>query len=180
MRTKNILIFDLFTTTTIGEKIMKLLLSGAVNTQAVVPGLEEVLKKLAAAKKLKYEWELVVVQAHPTLGAPAEFGAVLYPTRRASKKSCAIPLRNERRIVLSPLPDRQKVKIQVLEIGFGGGQSFAPLLGTKDRPQGGIRGYLNGDSKYVPDFFVIIDALGKILSDESNTSVSPKKEEQAA
>lgn len=177
---KNILIFDLFTTTTIGEKIMKLLLSGAVNTKAVVPGLEEVLKKLAAANKLKYEWVLMVVQAHPTLGAPPEYGAVLYPTRRVSKKVCAVPLKSERRIVLSHLPDRQKVKIQVLEIGFGRGKSVTPLLGTEDRPQGGVRGYLNGDRKYVPDFFVIIDALGKILSDESNTSVSPKKEEQAA
>lgn len=153
---------------------MKFTLRCPVLTQAVLPGLEEAVKILSAQNKLKYEWTLTVVQSNINLGGPPEYGVALYPTRRSSKGVCPFPPNHERRIVLRPLPDRAKVKTSSLEIAFGRGKSFAPLLGTVDRPQGGIRGLLNGDWVYIPDFFAILEALNEILAIAKNTSVSPE------
>lgn len=156
---------------------MRFALKCAVLTQAVLPGLEEALKLLTAENKLKYEWTLKVVQSNVNLGGPPEYGAVLYPTRRSSKSVCQFPPKYERRIVLRPLPDRAKVKTSSLEIGFARDRSHAPLLGTEDCPQRGLRGLLNGDWVYIPDFFAILEALSEILTIAKNTSIFPEIDE---
>lgn len=144
---------------------MKLFLSFPVPAGLVAPMLNEVITSLTAEKKLKHNWLLEMVT--PSVDNNKEFGAVVYPCRRDPRNGSMVPFK-ERRIVLKALPNNARVKTRFVEIAFGKGQSFFPLLGTEDCPSNNV---FSGDRKYFADFSAIVEALAKLLTATNTASV---------
>jgi hypothetical protein len=132
--------------------------------------LNEAIANLTAEKKLKHNWLLEIVT--PSVDNNKEFGAVVYPCRRDPKNGNMTPFK-ERRIVLKALPNDAKTKTRFVEIGFGRGLSFSPLLGTEDCPS---KSPFKGDRKYFADFSAIVEALGKLLIAANTATLSASKE----
>ena len=153
---------------------MKLFLQFPVPTGLVAPMLNEAITSLTAEKKLKYNWLLEMVT--PSIGNNKEFGAVVYPCRRDPKNGDMV-LFKERRIVLRALPNDARVKTRFVEIGFGRGLSYFPLLGAEDCPS---RSVFNSDRKYSADFSAIVEALAKLLTATNTASVSVSQDEKIA
>lgn len=151
---------------------MKLLLLFPAPAGIVAQMLGEAIKGLTAEKKLKHNWLLEMVT--PIVGDNKEFGAVVYPCRRDPRNGDMVPDK-ERRIVLTPLPNDVRVKTRVVEIGFGRGLSFPPLLGVEDYPSKNV---FSGDRKYSADFSAIVEALAKLLTATNTASVSAPQDEK--
>ncbi|MFZ2303647.1 MAG: hypothetical protein WAV98_02555 [Minisyncoccia bacterium] len=151
---------------------MRLFLSFPVPTGLVAPMLSEAITNLTAEKRLKHSWLLEMVT--PSLDNNKEFGAVVYPCRRDPKNGDMVAFK-ERRIVLKSLPNGTKIRTRFVEIGFGSGPSFSPLLGTEDCPS---KSLFSKDRKYFADFSAIVEALGKLLTAANTASVSAPKERE--
>lgn len=143
-----------------------------VYTIAAIAALEKVMKDLAATKQLEHVWVVEEVKTNLKFSQNDEIGVVIYPCQRTFWKKDLVPIK-EKRIVMKPLPCGGKVKAKFLEIGFGTGPSRRdPLLGIVDCP---VTKMFGGDGKYLHDFFLIIEALKKILTDMVEVSISPEQ-----
>ncbi len=151
---------------------MKLFFQFPVSTRLVAPMLKEAITRLTEEKKLKYDWLLEMVT--PNIGNNEEFGAVVYPCRRDKKNGEMAPFK-ERRIILKALPNDDRVKTRLVEIGFGRGASHYPLLGVEDCPS---RNVFKNERQYSADFSAIVEALTKLLTAANTTSISFSQDEK--